>query len=463
MSRLHSLAMAAFLGACGGGSSGTPTPTGGTGGTGGTGAVDGGFQPTSAVTLTMLRHDNQSYAKADDDAFAAYSALHPNVQVEATSVNWVTWTGALNSDLKRDKYPYDIVLMPPSVVCSFADNLQDVPADVLTLADAQKTFFPQPLAGSVCNGHLKGLPVEYNLEYGGVVVNLDRYQARFGHMPVWNNWTMFLGEAMQLATTDPMGKPCFNGLDISTDWTEPIRHILLSQILQRGGNYATSDGLFDFNSQQARDSLAEMIKWINVDKVMSLSLVPGMSFILNRLAAGASGVGCGDPTEPLTTMGYVGSWALREVPPLVPAGKTQHYGYFRVPPMVGTEHKFVQNSGFAFAVPKTSKNARVAWDVAAFVALSPEQMKQWAATAGTLPALLANGTPEAAAGDPLLSQIQPLLAKGQWQGYIPSAAIETVDGAIVNGFLAALKGEKTIEQALADMQQTANTAIMQNR
>jgi ABC-type glycerol-3-phosphate transport system substrate-binding protein len=462
MGRLHVFVVVALLGACNSGQEGTGAKLTTDAGAGGpyTGQQ---APPGPPVTLTMLRHDNQSYAKADDDAFADYSATHPNVHVQATSVNWVTWTGALNSDLKLNRYPYDLILMPPSVVCSFADNLADVPPEVTTLANAQQVFFPQPLAGSVCNGVLKGLPAEYNLEYGGVVVNLDRYQAKFGRLPNWPDWPTFIAEAAQLAEFDPTGKPCWNGLDISTDWTEPIRHILLSQILQRGGHYSTPDGLFDFNTVEARASMTEMIGWINVNKVMSLSLVPEMSFILNRLATGATGVGCGNPIEPLSTMGYVGPWSLREVLPLVPAGITRHYGYFRVPPMVGTEHKFVQNSGFAFAVPKTSKNAAAAWALAGAIALSPPAMKKWAATAGTLPALRANGTPEAAAGDPVLSQVQPLLEKGQWQGYIPSAAIEAVDGAIVTNFVAALKGTKTIDQALADMQLTANTAIMLNR
>jgi multiple sugar transport system substrate-binding protein len=451
MTRLRLSAITALLSAC-------------TGGSGGGGAARRQGNPT-AVTLTMLRHDNQGYAKADDDAFTTYSAAHPNVVVEATSVNWTTWTGALNSDLKRDRYMYDVVLMPPSVVCTFADNLEDVPTEVISLPDAQKAFFPQPLAGSVCNGHLKALPIEYNLEYGGVVVNLDRYQAKFpGKTPGWPDWTSFLGEASQLAEVDPTGKPCTNGLDISPDWTEPIRHIFLSQILQRGGHYANPDGTFDFTTLEARDSLADMIKWINVDKVMSLDLVPPMnSFILNRLAAGATGVGCLPPSEPLTTMGYVGSWALPAVVSQTPPGTSRHYGYFRVPPMVGPEHRFVQNSGFAFAVPKTSKNDKAAWSLIASVALAPEVARQWSATAQTVPALRANATPEAAAADPVLNQIQPLLEKGQWQGYIPAAAIESVDGTVVSNFLAALKGMKTVEQALSDMQQTANTAIVQNR
>ena len=65
-------------------------------------------------------------------------------------------------------------------MCGFADNLADVPADVISLSDAQNTFFAAPLAGSVCGGKLKGLPTEYNLEYGGAVVNMTKYEAKYG-------------------------------------------------------------------------------------------------------------------------------------------------------------------------------------------------------------------------------------------------------------------------------------------
>jgi ABC-type glycerol-3-phosphate transport system substrate-binding protein len=90
-------------------------------------------------------------------------------------------------------------------------------------------------------------------------------------------------------------------------------------------------------------------------------------------------------------------------------------------------------------------------------------MKKWGATTGSLPALKVNGTPAAAASDPMLAKVQPLLDKGQWVGYIPAQAIESVEGAIVSNFFDAASGKKTIDQALMDMQTTANNALAQYR
>jgi multiple sugar transport system substrate-binding protein len=430
-------------------------------------ALDAAADGSGPVTVKLWRHDNPTFMRATDDALAAYMAAHPDVTVAPTTLSWPSYTGGLTGDLARDQLAYDLVLMPPSWTCSFAANLDDVPADIASLSEAQNTFFAAPLEGSICGGKLKALPLDYNLEYGGVVVNLDRYQAKYpGRQPGWASWSSFIAEGSALARFDATGKPCGNGLDIDPDWPEPVRHIFLSQILQRGGHYwsAGDPRLFDFATPEARDALAAMVAWVTQDKVLSTSLFPiKNTFVTIRLARGAIGYGCGDVAEPLSVMGYVGTWGLAAAAAESPLGTQTHFGYAPLPPMVGTEHKFVQNSGFALAVPKTSKNRRVAWDIIKAIALSPEGMRRWAATAGTLPALRVNGTPAAAASDPLLAKVQPLLERGHWMGYIPAASTDAVLAAMLTNYNAAVRGAKTVDQALKDMQDAANAAILQHQ
>jgi multiple sugar transport system substrate-binding protein len=417
------------------------------------------------VTIKFLRHDNPNYEKADKAFFAEYLAAHPNVHIADETVEYQSLGLILNGNLKHDQFAYDLVLIPPSLVCGFAANLDDVPEDVLTLPLAQNTFFAAPLAGSTCGGRLKGLPVEYNLEYGGVVVNLDKYQAKFpGKTPGWADWGRFIAEAAQLSEFDASGRPMANGLDIAAEWPEPVKHLFLSQILQRGGSYWSATGdTFDFDTQAARDSLAEMVKWLRVDRVMFPELIPGKNTsVPGRLAAGATGFGWGELGKPLSVMGYLGTWGVPSTVGQLPVGTSWRYEFYPLPPMVGDKHRFIQNSGWAFAVPRTSPNKRVAWDVARSLALSPEAMRKWSAVTGALPALRANATPAAASVTPALQKVQGLLEHGQWVGYIPAAANDTALFAMVNNFFAAASGQKTIEQALADMQETANRAIRQH-
>jgi multiple sugar transport system substrate-binding protein len=429
---------------------------------------------STPVTIKFWRHDNASYKQADDDAFAEYRASHPNVTIDSTTQPWHVFTAALSGELKVDRFMYDLVLMPPAQVCTYAENLADVPADLVSLSDAQNTFFAPPLDASTCGPpgarRLKALPVEYNLEYGGVIVNLDKYQAKFpGKTPGWRDWASFLADASALSEFDAVGKPCVNGLDIDPDWPEPVRHIFLSQILQRGGDYwgGPTRDQFNFDTPQARAALADMVSWVVDHKVMSPALVPDRNtFVTMRLGRGATGFGCSpDHSQPLSVMGYAGTWALTAAIAERPQGSNTRFGFYPLPPMVGDQHLFVQNAGFAFAVPRTSQHQKVAWDIVKAIALNPAAMAKWARTAGTLPALRVNGNAAAAAAAPEsdMAKVQPLLDRGQWMGYIPAAATADVLGAMTSNFFAVVKGQKTVEQALAAMQEQANKAIVQNR
>jgi multiple sugar transport system substrate-binding protein len=431
---------------------------------------DSGSGPTdptaTPVTIKFLRHDNPSYVIADKAFFDQYMVEHPNVKIQDTTVDFRTLASTLIGDLKRDQFSYDLVLIPPSRLCGFAKNLTEVPPQVLTLQQAQQAFFAAPLAGSTCAGKLQGLPMEYNLEYGGVVVNLDKYQARFpDRMPAWSDWNSFISEAAALTEYDGSGKPMANGLDIDPDWPPATREIFLSRILQLGGDYWVPEtGTFNFTTDWARDSLAAMVKWVNVDKIMFRSLVPDKNtHVTTRLAAGATGYGWNDPARPLSVMGYVGTAGVPSTVAQLPPGSTWRFDFFPLPPMVGDEHAFVQDSGWAFAVPRTSAHQAVAWDIARSLALSSEAVRKWSRVTGAIPALRANAASLSTDDNPMLAKVRSLLEHGRWVGYVPVGAFETVSGAFVTNFFAAVAGSKSVDQALTDMQETANTAIMQHR
>jgi ABC-type glycerol-3-phosphate transport system substrate-binding protein len=433
-------------------------------------AGDGGasIDDQTPITITFLEHGNTDYGKANKVAFDAYHAAHPNVTVKVTTIEYASLTATLLADLKNDKLSYDLLQVPGNWACSFAANLADVPADVLTPDAAKATFFTPQVEGTTCQGVLKGLPIEYNLEYGGVVLDVDKYQTHFpGKTPGWTDWASFIADASALAEFGPDGSPKANGLDIDPNWPGPIVYIFLAQILQHGGQYWSASGdTFDLSSQAAHDALSDIVSWVVKDKVMSLSLIPGGpgGFVATRLAQGMTGYGWSDPDKPLSVMGFIGTWGLSAVRNfLPPERKDAHYDYFAVPPMVGAEHKFVTYGGWSFAVPKTSKYQKVAWDIARSLALDPAAMKQWSATTLALPALRANATMEAVAGDPLLAKILPLLPLGEYIGHMPAGGIQDMEGAISSNVFAVARGEKNVDQALADIQNKTNEAFAHNK
>jgi multiple sugar transport system substrate-binding protein len=450
---------AAVAVSCGG--SGEKNPNTGT---------DGGpsINPESPVTIAFLEHGNPSYGTANGEAFRAYEAAHQNVTVRTTTIQYESLTATLLADLKSDRLAADLVQVPGNWICSFAANVADVPADVVPPGTGETTFFSAPLAGATCNGVMKGVPLEYNLEYGGIVLNVDKYQARFpGKTPAWPDWRSFISDAAGLAEFDTDGTPRANGLDIDPNWPGPAVYIFLAAIRQRNGEYWAPNRLaFDLNTPEANAALTDITNWIKVDKVMSLSLIPvrADAFVGTRVARGATGYGWNDPNRPLSVSGYLGTWGLTAVrEALPPERKNVNYDYFALPPMVGTQHRFVTYGGWVFAVPKTSRNQRVAWDIVRSIAVDPAAMKKWGATTLSLPALRVNGTPEAVADNPTLAKVQPLLEQGEFIGYMPAAAIQTMEGAILSNIFDVVRGTKEVPKALLDMQQTINDAFARNR
>jgi multiple sugar transport system substrate-binding protein len=440
-----------------------------------TSSVDGGSSVTNPppisnkpVTIAFLEHNNPAYGQANAAAFDTYRATHPNVTIKVTTVDYASLTATLLADLKNDRLTADLLQVPGNWVCSFTANLTDVPASVITLDMAKTTFFTPQVEGTTCQGVFKALPIEYNLEYGGAVLNLDKYTARFpGKTPAWSDWKSFLADAAGLAEFDPAGMPRANGLDIDPNWPGAIVYIFLAAIRQRGADYWTANkDAFDLTTPAAHDAFNDIVSWIVTDKVMSLSVIPNdpATFVATRLAQGATGYGWNDPTRPLSNMGYFGSWGLAAVQgQLPPALKNTRFDYVALPPMVGTQHKFVTYGGWSFAVPKTSKNQTVAWDIARSIALDPAMMKQWQAITDSLPALRVNGSPDAAATNPLLAKVQPLLEVGEYIGHMPAPAIQIMEGAIQSNVFAVVRGTKNADQALADMQKMTNDALAQNK
>jgi ABC-type glycerol-3-phosphate transport system substrate-binding protein len=129
--------------------------------------------------------------------------------------------------------------------------------------------------------------------------------------------------------------------------------------------------------------------------------------------------------------------------------------------MVGTQHKFVTDSGWALAVPKTCKHPEVVWDIVRSWALDPAAMRAWAGITGALPALKVNGTPEAVASIPAFARAQPLFELGVFRGFVPAEAVDAANGAVLSNFFAAVRGTKTVPEALKAMEETANAVVAQ--
>src|SRR3954469_20196314 len=90
------------------------------------------------VVLRVLHHQNTAFDKADEDAAAAYTKLHPNVTFEFERFAFDALTAKIASELPTGTITADVITMPPSNACTYRNTLAKVPADVATLAQARE-------------------------------------------------------------------------------------------------------------------------------------------------------------------------------------------------------------------------------------------------------------------------------------------------------------------------------------
>ena len=420
--------------------------------------------PREQVTLTYYRHDDVAVGLADMEAIARYEKANPHVKIEVKPLGYNALVGLLESDLREGTLAADLLNMPPSYACGYAAHLAPLPASVATLAQAQELFLGAPLEGVTCGDKLVGLPREYNLEYGGILVNMTRYKQKLpGKSPAdWKTWADVVADAQALTERDAAGKVTLAGLDFRH--RAPVKHILLALILQQKGQFwnAERNG-FRFDTPEARAAVQWMVdaahthRYLDPSGPASVTGPWSLALVQDRAA-----------------MVYVGTWGQAiAAEALKGTGRQMELGYFSHPPFFGDQHIFVQNSGWSLVVPQNSPRVAAAMEFVKFMTTEAANVKEWNRLAGSISPLKVHATPEALVGDPAVSKVQPLLSLGRWVGYIPPVPLTETRDSWYNGVVAAMIGKVTAadgtespftaEHAALKMHQECNDSMARSR
>jgi multiple sugar transport system substrate-binding protein len=321
--------------------------------------------------------------------------------------------------------------------------LQQVPADVESLDDAQSVFFPGPLGGYVCADALYGLPQESNVEYGATLVNTTMAQQAGTSTTGWDSWDALIADAVKLTVVQD-GAVTRAGYHFTSG--DGLAHSFLSLILQAGGNYMNEDATaFTFATPEGERALGQLKAIVDAGAIDPVLFNDESNWV-------------GDCyfTE-LCAMGLVGPWAVADYAEDYPE-LTANTAYAKLPPLEDSG-AFVADSGWGLTVSNDSPNAAVAWDFVKFATLDATQAKEFNLTSGTLPALKANA--EGAAKDELIQAFPhfetwfEVLPNAQFVGQLPDRDKLYYD-IIYNHGLDALRGDASIPDALQAMETEAN-------
>ncbi|MFN8490493.1 MAG: extracellular solute-binding protein [Caldilineaceae bacterium] len=377
---VFSLIASACAGAAPAGGGGQPAAQSGA-------ANSSGSSSGETVELRLWQHQNASFIAGNEELVKRYTAAHPNVKIKIEPFPYDVFIQTLQTSMPAGTEG-DIIEMFGSWVCSYKDRLAEFPDSVLSYNEAKEIFYQAQLDGYYCDGKLYGLPQEFNIENGGVLVNPKMFKdAGLTYPPQWKTTEDLLNDAKKLVKKEGDAMTVSGFHFISGDG---LAFQLLAGILQRGGEYWKPDhsGVV-FTSPQAKATVEDMKSWVKNAGVTDPFLFNtdnnwvGTSFFNNQVA-----------------IGFVGPW-------VVPGGKTDHpdfqFDYVALPNYAGDKHYFAADAGWGYVVSPHSKHKEIAFDFAKFAAANADNAKTWNLTTSTVPAL------KAVAQDPTLLEKAPYL------------------------------------------------------
>ncbi len=397
------------------------------------------------VTIRMWSHQNSAFNKVNQELIDQFMKENPNIEVKYETFPYDQFIQTLQTSMPAGTEA-DVIEMFGSWVCNYADGgrLQETPAEVMSYTKAQEIFYKAPLDGYYCNGKLYGMPNEFNLEYGGALVNPALYEkAGIPFPPAYKDYNSLIADAKKMTVIDG-GTMSTAGFHFTGG--DALGFILLSGILEQGGKYFADDGKhFNFTSPESINVIQTLTRYAQSDKVIDPTLFAGDNGLPGAFFKGQVGIG------------YVGSWAAG-------VGKVDYpdvkFDYVELPPMFGSEHKFVADAGWGKVVSVNTKHSKEAWMLQSYLTANRDSALKFNQISGTIPAMkqLVESPADILAVEPWIKPTFDLLPHGAYLGNVTDRD-QLFYEIITKNLTDALTGAVTPEAAAAKINDQANAMV----
>jgi multiple sugar transport system substrate-binding protein len=404
-------------------------------------------QPPGGEGQTVVRmwaHTNNAFIAGYEALIAAYEAEHPDVDIQLEHFDYELYLQTLQTAMPAGEEA-DILQLFGTWTSQYYERLAPVPAEVMSLEQAEDLFYAAPIGGYVVDGVLYGFPQEFNCEYGGVLLNKTLFEAAgLTFPPQWATMEDVLADGQALAQSDASGMMTVAGFHFTA--ADPTAFSFLAGILQRGGDYWNADHTgFTLNTPEARAQLEWMMDAVEMGVVDPVVFNDSTNFVIDAFFQSQVGIG------------YIGTWAIAEGQANFP-DFADEWDYGFLPPFEG-DPVFAADSGWGLTVSPNSEHQDVAWDFVRFVTTVPENALQFNLASGTIPAMPSVAESEEIAAEmPWVAKALETLPYGRYLGNMPDRDLVVYE-IIYPHILNVLQGVETVDQALEAMDVEANSTF----
>ena len=326
-----------------------------------------------------------------------FEKANPDYKVEVQEYPFEVYNDKIQTALTSSTSGPDIIAVWGGLAPSFiqSDALSEVPEDLSK--ELEEDYLAPTVGIYQKEGKYYGVPMEFNLEYGGMIVNKKLFDdAGISYPKTWEDLRKVSKEVAK-QNGEVVEMKGFEMID-----TDALICNYLAMILQQGGQYLQEDESINFSTPEGIKAMEEI-----------LSMVKDGECDLDNLTAGEY---CyNDVYQDKGYMSSVGSWAIGEGTDSYDLTYGEDFEYVPVP-QYGEQMAFASETGWGIMVPDNGKNKDAAWEFVKFFS-EPENLVQHNIACNQLPprkSLL--DSEEYKEAMPNVAFLLDILPSGQWMG-----------------------------------------------
>jgi multiple sugar transport system substrate-binding protein len=350
--------------------------------------------------ITWWTHNNTAFVAANKEMIKRFEAANPDIHVVYQYFPYDIFINKLQTAYASSTEP-DVQQMFGTWVTDYAKKglLAELPS---SKSELEAQFWPAALGAYVWEGKAYGLPHEYNLENGGMLVSPKLFkEAGLSYPKTWDD-----------IVTDAQKMTVWNGDTLERSGfaftnNDSLTFMFLSLILQQGASYWAKDGVHvDFNTPEAQKAWAFETDLETKQKLTQEKAYPNTIDTFDVFFQGKA------------AMAYRGPWVIGVAKDSYPDMKyPADYEYVPVPSFgAGQPPLFAAESGWGEVVSNRSKHKDSAFKFVQFMG-QQDNARDWNIQTFTVPAV------KALKDDPAILKIAPALKTsfdalqyGQWVG-----------------------------------------------
>lgn len=296
------------------------------------------------VTISFWSHQNPSWNVSYEEVIAKFQEKYPYITVEYENFPYDDFESKVQTSLIEGSGGVDVYEIWGGWAIDFAPNgaLEQIPEELAKQVIAD-TY--EPTTGSLLvDGKLYGLPLEFNIESGAMIVNKKLMDQKGLKVPA--TWEELVQVAKDGTVMDGENFS-IKGFDF-VNW-DSIPYMLMSMILSQGGQYLNEDSSVNFDTPEAKKAFQALADLVMKDKVTDLEGLVGGGELEGYQSLYADRV----------MMVPRGPWALSEGTDVFGLEYGKDFDYVEMP-FFAADKKFAAETGWALAVNAKSEKKEAA-------------------------------------------------------------------------------------------------------